>query len=82
MGLSFLEMCGALRGDEGFAGSKFLPCFSPSSISFPSRNLFFSSSAIVKVSDFDPDAKECTGSTAKQRVRQTRYAWMGSGKLA
>ena len=30
-------------------GLKWRPCFSPSSISFPSRNLFFSSSAIKDV---------------------------------
>lgn len=49
IGLSFRLICGAGRGDKGFTGSKLLPCFSPNSISFPSRNLFFSASAIVKI---------------------------------
>jgi len=46
-GLSFLLTCG--RGDDGFVND--CPCFSPNSISFPSRNLFFSSSIVTAGDD-------------------------------
>lgn len=43
-----LVWCGVYFGAGGDFGGLNLPCFSPSSISFPSRNLFFSSpSAMV-----------------------------------
>lgn len=62
MGLSFLLGCIG-RGEDGLGAANVRPCFSPSSISFPSRKRFFSSSAIVVVMDvLMPNAKEGTGS--------------------
>lgn len=49
IGLSFLLICG--RGDGGFA--KDCPCFSPNSMSFPSRNLCFSCSLSIFAADVE-----------------------------